>query len=62
MTNVINLKRTLYPFEIASGLKINYHKLSLIGISISNLDIQDYCSLMGYRATSLPKDGSRKFM
>ena len=50
-TNVVTLKAILRGFEIASGLKINFHKSKLTGINVLDKDIECYtktlnCSMM----------------
>jgi len=51
-TNVVTLKAILRGFEVASGLKINFHKSKLIGFNVLSSDIDCYtrtlnCSQMG---------------
>jgi len=47
------MKAILWGFEITSGLKINFHKSSLVGINVENNNLSYYskilnCGLMGY--------------
>ena len=49
----MSMKAILRGFEIASGLKINFHKSSLVGINVENTKLRCYskllnCGLMGY--------------
>jgi len=51
-TNVVTLKAILRGFEIASGLKINFHKSKLVGFNVLSSDMDCYtrtlnCSQMG---------------
>ena len=41
-TNVVTLKAILRGFEIASGLKINFHKSKLVGFNVLSSDIDCY--------------------
>jgi len=45
-TNVVTLKAILRGFEIASGLKINFHKSKLAGFNVLSRDIDCYTRTM----------------
>ena len=50
--NVVTLKAILRGFELASGLKINFHKSKLVGINVQSSDVACYtktlnCKQMG---------------
>ncbi|XP_068475067.1 uncharacterized protein [Phaseolus vulgaris] len=52
-SNVVSMKAIQRGFEIASGLKINFHKSSLVGINVENTNLRCYskllnCGQMGY--------------
>ena len=52
-STVVSMKAILRGFEIASGLKINFHKSSLVGINVENSNLRCYskllnCGLVGY--------------
>ncbi|XP_028058428.1 uncharacterized protein LOC114262269 [Camellia sinensis] len=54
LSEVLYLKRILRCFEIASGLKINYHKSVLCGIGTSDSVLSDFASLLNCKAKKLP--------
>jgi len=52
-SNVVSMKAILRGFEIASGLKINFHKSRLVGINVENTSLSCYskilnCGLLRY--------------
>jgi len=52
-SNVVSIKAILRGFEIASGLKVNFHKSSLVGLNVENSNLRCYsnllnCGQMGY--------------
>ena len=52
-SNVVSMKAILRGFEITSGLKINFHKSSLVCINVENTNLRCYskllnCGQMGY--------------
>ncbi|XP_028113000.1 uncharacterized protein LOC114311137 [Camellia sinensis] len=54
MSEVLCLKRILRCFEIALGLKINYHKSVFCGIGLSDLDLHEFALLLNCKAQRLP--------
>ena len=53
-TNVVTLKAILKGFELASGLKINFHKSKLAGINILRRDIDCYTKTLNYTQMGTP--------
>ncbi|XP_050222615.1 uncharacterized protein LOC126672701 [Mercurialis annua] len=49
-----NMTRILRCFELMSGLTINFHKSSIIGINVSELDILSAAHVVGCRVESFP--------
>ncbi|CAL5432957.1 unnamed protein product [Camellia sinensis] len=54
LSEVLNLKRILRCFEVASGLKINYHKSVLCGIGISGSALPEFAGLLNCKTQNLP--------
>ncbi|XP_028107063.1 uncharacterized protein LOC114306090 [Camellia sinensis] len=53
-SKVLNLKRILRCFEIASGLKINYHKSMVCGFGISASVLSEFASMLNCKSKSMP--------
>lgn len=51
---IVNLKRILCCFQTYAGLKINFHKSSLIGINIPEALINKYSNMLGCTQSFLP--------
>lgn len=51
---VRNLKRILRCFEIIFGLKINYHKSSMIGLRVDSSFLSNASDIMGSKIEKLP--------
>ncbi|XP_050221220.1 uncharacterized protein LOC126671491 [Mercurialis annua] len=49
-----NTLRILRCFELISGLKINFHKSSMVGVNVSNSSLQNASMLFNYKLESLP--------
>ncbi|XP_028106830.1 uncharacterized protein LOC114305894 [Camellia sinensis] len=54
LLEVLNLKRILRCFEVASGLKINYHKSVVCGIGISGSALTEFAFLLNCKTQNLP--------
>jgi len=53
-TNVVTLKAILRGFELASGLKINFHKSKLAGLNVLDKDIDCYTKTLNYSTMGTP--------
>jgi len=53
-SNVVTLKSILRGFEIASGLKINFHKSKLIGINVHRNNLACYTKTLNCTQMGLP--------
>lgn len=53
-SDFVNLARILRCFHVSSGLKVNFHKSKVFGISVSDGDISSCARIMGYEALSFP--------
>ncbi|XP_028099608.1 uncharacterized protein LOC114299137 [Camellia sinensis] len=53
ISEVLNLKRILRCFEVASGLKINFHKSVICGIGISGSALAEFACLLNYKSQNL---------
>ncbi|CAL5417428.1 unnamed protein product [Camellia sinensis] len=51
---VTNIKRILSCFEIASGLKINYHKSVICGVEVDEEPVQEFASSLNCLHQKLP--------
>lgn len=47
--NVCGIKRILCLLELVSGLKVNFSKCKLFGVSVSEVDLTCFADLLGYR-------------
>ncbi|XP_028094134.1 uncharacterized protein LOC114294206 [Camellia sinensis] len=54
LPKVLSLKRILRCFEVALGLKINYHKSVVCGIGIPDSVLDEFASLLNCKTQSLP--------
>ncbi|XP_028101439.1 uncharacterized protein LOC114300778 [Camellia sinensis] len=54
LSEVLSLKRILRCFEVASGLKINYHKSLVYGVGISGTALAEFAYLLNSKTQSLP--------
>lgn len=52
--NLWTLKALLQGFELASGLKVNFHKSSLIGVNVPQDFMEAACGFLNCREGSLP--------
>lgn len=52
--NLWTLKALLQGFEMASGLKVNFHKSSLIGINVPRDFMEAACRFLNCREESIP--------
>lgn len=52
--SIKNLSRILKCFHISSGLKVNFHKSRLFGISVSNSELQSMAKILGCMKSSFP--------
>ncbi|KAF5791018.1 putative RNA-directed DNA polymerase [Helianthus annuus] len=52
--NVLNLRRIMWCFYLASGLKVNMAKCSLFGIGVGDGDLADMAELLGCKIGSFP--------
>lgn len=50
----MHIKRILRCFEVLSGLKINFHKSVMSGISVSDLEVNQFASILNYYIKKLP--------
>jgi len=53
-SNVFIMKTILRGFELASGLKINFHKSKLAGINVQNYDLSCYLEILNCGLMSNP--------
>jgi hypothetical protein len=53
-TQLGNLKDTLHKFTMSTGLKVNYHKSSMVPINISHERCQELANGFGCKTESLP--------
>lgn len=53
-SEVLNLKRILRCFEVASGLKINFHKSVICGIGITGSALAEFACLLNCKSQNLP--------
>ena len=42
-----SLKIILYTFELLTGLKINFNKINIIDLGLSNEETEDYINMLG---------------
>ncbi|CAL5439736.1 unnamed protein product [Camellia sinensis] len=54
LSEVLALKRLLRCFEMASGLKINYHKSVVCGVGVSISELAVFASLLNCKTQTLP--------
>ncbi|XP_071714358.1 uncharacterized mitochondrial protein AtMg01250-like [Rutidosis leptorrhynchoides] len=54
MINIVNLMKLLKCFELASGLKINYHKSSLFRVGLDHSEVIHSAQLIGCKVGSFP--------
>lgn len=54
LQNIITLKSILRCFEIASGLRVNFFKSSLTGISVSGRSLNTFADTLNCRMMSIP--------
>lgn len=54
LDRVKNLRRVLWCFEIISGLKINFHKSSIVGLNVDSSLQSLTSSVLGCKTDSLP--------
>ncbi|GMI65454.1 hypothetical protein HRI_000214700 [Hibiscus trionum] len=52
--NVINIKRLLRVFGLASGLSLNLSKTNLFGIAVDQLTVEEWAVNLGFKAGLLP--------
>ncbi|XP_057432258.1 uncharacterized protein LOC130725012 [Lotus japonicus] len=52
--NAFTLKCMLHCFELASGLKVNFFKSSLIGITVEERDLQILAAILNFKLMKLP--------
>lgn len=52
--NAFTLKCVLRWFELASGLKINFHKSKLIGIAVEQRELQVLAAILNFRILTTP--------
>jgi len=53
-TNVVTLKSILKGFELASGLKINFHKSKLVGINVHRNNLKCYTKTLNCAQMGIP--------
>jgi len=53
-SNVVTLKAILRGFELASGLKINFHKLKIVGINVHRNNILCYMKTLNCAEMAVP--------
>jgi hypothetical protein len=54
MDQVLALKEILHKFSISIGLKVNYHKSSMVPINVSGEEMQQLANAFGCQVASLP--------
>jgi hypothetical protein len=54
MENLWTLKAILRGFELASGLKVNFGKSSLIGVNVNNNFMEEGCSFLNCKRSVIP--------
>nr|GEU53874.1 reverse transcriptase domain-containing protein [Tanacetum cinerariifolium] len=54
LNNAKNLSRIITSFHLASGLKVNFNKSKLFGVSVSDVDLNYLASTIGCLASSFP--------
>ena len=54
LNNMVTLKAILRGFELASGLKINFHKSKLAGINVQSSDVACYTKTLNCNQMGLP--------
>ncbi|GJT46776.1 hypothetical protein Tco_0955491 [Tanacetum coccineum] len=52
--NAMNLSRILTCFNLASGLKINFHKSKLYGVGVTTLEVNSLASMIGCLPSKFP--------
>ncbi|GJW67195.1 RNA-directed DNA polymerase, eukaryota, reverse transcriptase zinc-binding domain protein [Tanacetum coccineum] len=52
--NAMNLSRILTCFNLASGLKINFHKSKLYGVGVTTLEVNSLASMIGCLPSNFP--------
>lgn len=52
--NVCVMRATLVLFEAMSGLKVNFHKSSLVGVNIINSWLHEAASVLGCKGGKMP--------
>jgi len=53
-SNIFTIKTILRCFELASGLKINFHKLNLASISVERISLQTYARTLNCNIMQIP--------
>jgi hypothetical protein len=51
---VVSLKNMLHDFSLSTGLRVNFHKSSMIPINVSDDTLQSLSTAFGCQTTSLP--------
>lgn len=53
-SNVRSIKDNLLLFELASNLKVNFHKSVLVGVNASNSWLEETTNLLNYKVGKVP--------
>jgi len=53
-SNIFNIKAILRCYELASGLKINFHKSKLVGVNVERKSLGWFAKLLNYVVTKVP--------
>ena len=53
-SNVVTLKAILRGFEIASGLKVNFHKSKIAGVNVGGNVVASYAKMLNYAQMRVP--------
>ena len=53
-SNVVVMKSILRGFEVASGLKINFHKSSLAGVNVQSINLLCYSKFLNCNQSGIP--------
>ncbi len=53
-SNIFTIKAVLRCFELASGLKINFHKSKLAGIGVDSFSLNTYAKTLNCKTISIP--------
>ncbi|XP_028055291.1 uncharacterized protein LOC114259471 [Camellia sinensis] len=51
---LLTIKRILRGFEIMSGLKVNFHKSSVCGVGVTDMEVSEFADLLHCRRQKLP--------